>query len=71
MRAGNGFDEGHGRALAIGAADDDHRTMLHLSECRLDANHALQPKLDAALPFGMQAFEMGQPVRKGQKHCRC
>ena len=70
-RTVKGFQKGTGRPLAIGAADDDHRTMLHLSECRLDANHALQPKLDAALPFGMQAFEMGQPVRKGQKHCRC
>jgi len=56
------FQIGAGRALAVGAADDDHRAVLLLPERVLDPADTVQPQLDPGLPLGVQAFEVGQPV---------
>ena len=58
------FQVSAGRALAIGATNDDHRAVLNLAKRRLDLADALQTQLDAGLSPRMQAFEMGQPISK-------
>ena len=56
------FQVGAGRALAVGAADRNHRAMLGLAKRSLDQPDALQPQFDTGLPLGVQAFQMLQPV---------
>jgi hypothetical protein len=56
------FQIGTGRTFAIGATDDDDRAMLSLPEHVLDQANPVKAQFDAGVPFGVQAFEMGQPI---------
>jgi hypothetical protein len=62
----DGFEQGTGRALAVGAADDDDRTgrlqAATLVEALRHLAHPVQPHVDG---LGMNALAMGKPVGQG------
>ena len=66
MRAGDGFDEGHGRALAIGAADGDDALGRALqAHPRCNVAHAVQAHVDG---IRMLAFDELEPVGQCFRH---